>query len=47
MLSIMKLIDEAVGVVVSKDGQGIIRIDGFTQLNEKPMESLCQILRRP
>ena len=31
----MKLTDEDVGVVVANDGQGIIMIDDFYQLNEK------------
>ena len=47
MLSWMKLIDKAFGVIISNDGQGIITIDDFTQLNEKSVESLCQVLRRP
>ena len=33
MLSIMKLTDEFVGVVVAKNGQGLITIDYFSQLN--------------
>ena len=46
MLSIMKLTDEAIGVVVAKDGQGIIIIDDFAQLNEKSVEGLCRVLKR-
>ena len=44
MLSRMRLIDEAVGVVVAKYGQGLITIDDFTQLNEKYVEGLFQVL---
>ena len=44
MLSIMKLTDEALGVVVAKDGQGIIIIDDFSQLNEKSVEGLFWVL---
>ena len=47
MLSIMKLIYEAVAVVVVNNGQGLITIDGFAQLNEKSVEVLCRVLRRP
>ena len=35
MLSIMNLKYEAVGAIVANNGQGIITIDDFTQLNEK------------
>ena len=38
MLSIMKLTDEAVGVVDAKYGQGVITIGDFAQLNEKSMD---------
>ena len=44
MLSIMKLTDETVGVVVANDGQGIIIIDDFSQLNEKSVEGLFWVL---
>ena len=47
MLSRMKLIDEAVAVVVANDEQGLIKIDDFSQLNEKSVEGLCRVLRRP
>ena len=47
MLSRMKLTDEAVGVAVVNNGQGIITIDGFAQLKEKYVEGLWQVLRRP
>ena len=47
MLSRMNLTNEAVAVVVSNDGQGIIAIDDFSQLNEKSVEHLCRVLRRP
>ena len=40
MLLIMKLKDEAVGVVITKNSQGIIPIDDFDQLNEKSVEGL-------
>ena len=32
--------DEAVGVVVDNNGQGLITIDDFAQLNEKYVEGL-------
>ena len=44
MLSRMNLTDEAVGVVVANDGQGIIKIDDFAQLNEKSVEGLFRVL---
>ena len=47
MLSRMRLTDEAFGVVVANDGQGIIKIDDFAQLNEKSVEGLYRVLQRP
>ena len=47
VLSIMNLIDEAVSVLVANNGQGLIMIDYFPQLNEKSVEGLCQVLTRP
>ena len=47
MFSRMNLIDKAVGVVVSNNGQGLITIDDFAQLNEKSVEGLCWVLRSP
>ena len=47
MLSIMKLTDESVGVVVANNGQGIITIDDFAQLNEKSVKGLFWVLLRP
>ena len=47
MLSWMKLEDEAVGVVVANDYQGIIMIDNFAQLNDKSVEGLYQVLQSP
>ena len=47
MLSRMRLIDKSVGVVVVKDGQGLITIDDFAHLNEKFIEGLCRILIGP
>ena len=46
MLSRMNLEDEAVGVVVTNNGQGLIKIDDFAQLNEKSVEGLFRVLRR-
>ena len=46
MLSRMKLTEEAVGVVVDKNGQGIVTNDDFTQLNEKSVEGIFWVLRR-
>ena len=43
----MKLTEEAVGVVVDKNGQGIVTNDDFTQLNEKSVEGIFRVLRRP
>ena len=40
MLPQMKLTNKDVGVVIAKDGQGLITIDDFTQLNEKYVEGL-------
>ena len=47
MLSRMKLTYEAVGVIFANDGQGLITIDDFTQLNKKSVEGICRVLRRP
>ena len=46
MLSTMKLTDEAVGVVVANNGQGIITIDNFAQLNKKYVKGLFPVLQR-
>ena len=46
MLSRMNMADEAVGVVVANNGQGLIKIDDFAQLNEKSVEGLFRVLRR-
>ena len=43
----MRLPDEAVAVVAANDGQGLITIDDFAQLNDKSVESICWVLRRP
>ena len=43
----MNLTDKAIVVVVANDVQGLIIIDDFSQLNEKSLEGLCQVLRRP
>ena len=47
MLSRMKLTDEYVGVVVENDDHGLIIIDDLIQLNEKSVDSLFRVLRRP
>ena len=47
MLSRIILTDEAVGVVIASDGQGIITIADFSQLHEKSVEGLCRVLRIP
>ena len=47
MLSRTHVTDEAVGVVGANDGQGLITIDDFAQLNEKSVEGLCRVIRRP
>ena len=47
MLVQMKLTDEAYSVVVANDGQGIISMDYFPQLNEKYVEGLCWVIFRP
>ena len=45
ILLILKLKDEAVGVVVANNGQGLITIDDFAQLYEKSVEGLCRVIR--
>ena len=40
----MNLKDEVFGVFVANNGQGLIDIDDFTQLNDKSVESLCRVL---
>ena len=47
MLSIMKLIYEADVVVVANNGQGLITLDDSGQLNEKSVEGISRVLRRP
>ena len=47
ILSQMKLTDEAVGIVVGNDGQGLTTIDDFSHLNEKYVKGLCRVLKRP
>ena len=47
ILSRSNLTDEAVGVVIANDGKGLITIDDFDQLNDKYVEGLCWVLRRP
>ena len=42
----MKLTDKYVGVVVANDGQGLIKIGDFSQLNNKSVKGLCQVLQR-
>ena len=41
ILSRMKLIDQAVAVVVTNNGQGILTIDDFAHLNDKSLEGIC------
>ena len=36
MLYIMNLTDEYVGIILAKNGQGLITVSDFSQLNEKP-----------
>ena len=47
MISIIKLKEEGVGVVVAIDGQGLITIDDFAQLNQKYVEGIYQVLKIP
>ena len=47
MLYRMKITEEFIGVVVANDGQGIISVDDFAQLNEKSVEGICWVLLRP
>ena len=47
MLSRMKLKYEAVGIIFANNGQGIITIDDFAQLNDKYVGGLCQVLQMP
>ena len=47
MMSRMNLIEGAVAVFIANNGQGLITIDDFSQLNEKSVEGLCRVLRRP
>ena len=47
MLVRMGLTNEAATVVVAADGQGLVTIDDFAQLNEKSVEGVCRSLRRP
>ena len=43
----MKITDEAGGVVVAKNVQGLIIIDYFFQLNEISVEGFSRVLQRP
>ena len=47
MFSRMMLTYEAFGVVVAKNGQGVIMVDDFTQFNGKSVEGICRVLKRP
>ena len=47
MMSRMNLTEGAVAVFIANNGQGLITIDDFSQLNEKSVEGLCRVLRRP
>ena len=47
ILDLMKLTDEEVGVVVANDGQGLITIDDFAQLNEKSVEGIYLVVQKP
>ena len=47
MLDQINLTDESVGVIFANDGQRLIKIDYFDQLNGKSVKSLCQVLIRP
>ena len=47
VLDLMKLTDEEVGVVVANDGQGLITIDDFAQLNEKSVEAIYLVVQKP
>ena len=47
MLSRMKLVDEGVRFIVANNVQGLITIDDFSQLNDKSVEVLYWLLRRP
>ena len=44
MIARMKLIYEAVGVVVANDFQGLITIDDFSQFNYKYVEGIFWVL---
>ena len=46
ILDWVKLTDKYVGVVVANDGQGLITIGDFSQLNNKSVKGLCQVLQR-
>ena len=43
----MKLRDESFGVFVANDGQGLILVDDFFRLNEKYVQVIFRVLRRP
>ena len=47
MLSRTKLTDEAFAVVFTKDGKRRIIIDYFSQLNDKSVEGIFRVLRKP
>ena len=47
VLSRMKLTDKSFAVVVSNNGQGLITVDDFSQLNDKSVEGLFRVLRSP
>ena len=44
MLSRINMTDEAVGVVVANNVQGLITVDDFVQLNEKSLVGLLRVL---
>ena len=47
MFSRTRLTDKTIGDVVDIVGQGLITIDDFDQLNEKSVEGICRVIRRP
>ena len=44
VLARMNITGKDVGVVVAYNGQGLITIDDFSQLNNKSVEGLCRVL---
>ena len=47
MLNRMGFVNDAAERIVADDGQGLVDLEDFQELDEKSAESLCKGIRRP